>query len=189
VLSCPANLKPPVRFMKYPLYLLAACLVWLASCTSSHNKQLLGKWKAIQMESPRLNQEIQDAQLFIDTVGKSTTATQNKELYGVENMDSVREIMKEQIDLTLKEQKRMIDSTWLNFLPNGIVASNFGAPKPDTINWYLDEEGALILDEMKMKGAGDKVVMEIVTLKEDTLRLRFNENGYSSTATFIRDEK
>lgn len=175
--------------MKHLLYLLAVSIVLMASCTTSRDKQLLGKWKAIQMESPRLDQEIKDAQLFIDTVGKNTTSAQNKELYGVENMDSVRDIMKEQIDLTIKEQKRMIDSTWLNFLQNGIVASNFGAPQPDTINWYLDEEGALILDEMKMKGGGDKVVMEILTLTDDTLRLRFNENGYSSTATFMRDKK
>ncbi len=163
-----------------------ALILFLSSCTNSKEKKLMGKWVAIAMESPRLEQEIKEAQRFIDTVGSHTTPDENMALYGVRDMDSLRTLLKEQMELTLVEQKRLIDSTWLDFLKGGIIASNFGAPQPDTINWYLDDEGDLILDEMKMKGSGDKVRMEITTLTNDTLRLRFNENGYSSTATFVR---
>lgn len=157
-----------------------------SSCKPAKEKMLLGKWVAIKMESPQLDKEVKDTQVFIDTVGTSTSPDQNFELYGVRNMDSLRDFMKVQMETTLNDQKRMIDNTWLEFMKKDIVATNFGAPQPDTINWYLDEEGSLILDEMKMKGTGDKITMEIAKLVTDTLQLRFNENGYSSTATFIK---
>jgi hypothetical protein len=65
------------------------------------------------------------------------------------------------------------------------VATNFGEEQ-DTINWYLDDEGVLVFDEMKKKGGGSKINMEIVKLEKDSLHLRFSENGYSSTAIFIK---
>ena len=149
---------------------------------------LLGKWNATEMKSPQLDQQIADTKNFIDTVGKSTTPDENELLYGVRDMDSLRISMKENLDLTLSEQDRLIENTSLDFFSKEEVATNFGSGQ-DTISWFIDDEGTLIFDEMKKKGAGSKIHMEIVKLEKDSLQLRFNENGYTSTATFIRGKR
>lgn len=165
------------------IVLLAA--VAFTACKPSKQKMLMGKWQAVSMSSPQLDREITDTKNFIDTVGKTTTPDENEILYGVRDMDSLRIFMKEKLAETLAEQEHMIKNTSLDFYGKDEVASNFGSGQ-DTIGWYIDEDGALILDEMKTKGSGSKITMEIAKLEKDTLQLRFNENGYSSTATFIR---
>lgn len=155
------------------------------ACKPSKQKMLMGKWQAISMKSPQLDQEIADTRNFIDTVGKGTTPDENEDLYGVRNMDSLRIFLKEKLAETLTEQELMIKNTSLDFYSKDEVASNFGSGQ-DTISWYIDDEGALILDEMKKKGGGSKITMEIVKLVKDSLQLRFNESGYSSMATFIK---
>lgn len=170
--------------MKKTSILFIALLVF-AACKPSKQKMLMGKWQAVSMSSPQLEQEIADTKAFMDTVGKSTTPDENELLYGVRNMDSMRIFMKEQLNETLLHQEQLIQNTSLDFYSKTEVASNFGSGQ-DTIGWYIDDDGALILDEMKKKGAGSKITMEIAQLDQDSLQLRFNENGYSSTATFIR---
>jgi hypothetical protein len=56
------------------------------------------------------------------------------------------------------------------------------------VKWYFDDDGNIIMDEMAHKGAGSKIKMELVKLEDTILQLRFNENGFSSLATF-RPEK
>lgn len=157
------------------------------SCKSSKQDLIRGKWQAIGMESPQLDQEIKDTRNFIDTVGKSTSPEDNEILYGVRNMDSLREPMRRSMDSTLAAQQQLILETWLDFYSKDEVASKFGN-EPDTINWLIDEDGDLLLDEMKKKGGGSKVKMEIVKLVKDTLQLRFTESGYTSVATFLKSK-
>ncbi len=141
------------------------------------------KWKAVSLESPQLDQMIAEQRNFIDTVGKSTDAATNEALYGIRNMDSMRTMLKIQLDSFLAMQETTLNNTWLDFNKDGVVATNFGT-SPDTVNWYFDDEGNLMLDEMQKKGAGSKIKMEVMKLEENVLQLRFNENGFSSTATF-----
>ena len=98
-------------------------------------------------------------------------------------MDSMRAILKMQLDSFLSMQDQTVKNTWLHFMNNGTVATAFGTT-PDTIKWYFDDEGNLMLDELTNKGAGSKVKMEVVSLQDTMLQLRFNENGFSSIATF-----
>jgi hypothetical protein len=173
------------KHFRFPIIAITISLSFF-SCQPSKEKQLEGKWKAVKMESAELDQQIADTRNYIDTVGKNSTPEQNLEIYGVSNMDSMRNVLKEQLDYTLAEQQRTIDNTWLHFLRNGTAATDFGTGTPDTISWYLDDDGALMLDEMKMKGAGSKTKMDILKLENDSLLLRFSENGFTSTATFIK---
>ncbi|HTN45108.1 MAG TPA: hypothetical protein VL098_02085 [Flavipsychrobacter sp.] len=171
--------------------LLAICIpaiVFTSSCKPSKEKMLIGKWTATKMESPQLEQQIKDTKAFIDTVGTSTTPDQNFELYGVRNMDSLRDFMKQQLDATLDDQKKMIDKTWIEFMDKGVVATSFGAPVADTISFYIEEDTVLVLDEMKMKGTGSKINMNIVNLDQQNLTLRFTENGYNSTVIFMKSK-
>ena len=59
----------------------------------------------------------------------------------------------------------------------------------DSTKWYFDDEGALILDEMKMKGAGSKLKMDVIQLEDNILKLRFTEDGLTSTVTFEPQKK
>lgn len=171
---------------QFGLAIFAIALL-LTSCKPSKENMLLGKWKAIRMESAELDQQIADTRNYIDTVGKNSTPEENVQLYGVSNMDSMRSVMNDQLEMTLEEQKNTIDHTWIEFMKDGIVATDFGVGAADTINWYLDDDGALMLDEMKMKGAGSKTKMDIIKLEKDSLQLRFSENGFTSTATFVKE--
>lgn len=165
---------------------LAALLlvVFAVACKQQNDHLLVKKWQAVSLESPMLDAQIAEERRFIDTVGKTTDPETNERLYGVRNMDSMRLLLHAQMDSFIEMQSQTIRNTWLDFDKNGTVVSSFGS-QPDTVAWYLDDDGALILDEMKQKGSGSKIKMEVVKLDADTLKLRFNENGFSSTATFI----
>jgi hypothetical protein len=168
--------------MKKNAYFFCA-LTLFASCKESKEDLIARKWQAISLESPMLDKQIAEERRFIDTVGTNTDAATNERLYGVRNMDSMRQWMHAQMDSFVYTQQQTIQNTWLDFNKNGTVAANFGT-EPDTVSWYFNEEGALMLDEMKHTGSGSKIKMDVVKLEKELLQLRFEENGYSSTATF-----
>jgi hypothetical protein len=59
----------------------------------------------------------------------------------------------------------------------------------DSSRWYLDKDGALILNDLNAQSAQDKARMEIVELSADVLKLRFRENTASSVVTFHPEGK
>ncbi|HRO42398.1 MAG TPA: hypothetical protein PL009_06160 [Flavipsychrobacter sp.] len=159
------------------------CCVFVFSCKQSKEELITKKWQAIRVESPELEKQIADSRVFFDTVGKSTDAATNEQLYGARNMDSMRVILKMQLDSFIGLQAWTVKNTWLDFQKNGTVAAAFGT-QPDTVKWYFDDEGNLMLDELEQKGAGSKIKMEVVKLEDTALHLRFNENGFESVAIF-----
>ncbi len=171
-----------INMIKKICWALAGCIV-LYSCKQSKEDIITRKWQAVKVENPELEQQITDSRVFFDTVGKSTDAATNELLYGVRNMDSMRIVLKTQLDSFLAMQQQTVQNTWLHFNRNGTVAAAFGTD-PDTVKWYFDDEGNLMLDELEQKGAGSKIKMEVVKLEDTVLHLRFNENGFSSTAVF-----
>ncbi|MBS1588638.1 MAG: hypothetical protein JST52_03390 [Bacteroidetes bacterium] len=165
------------------LFALSLTSVLFFSCKSSKEKLITRKWQAARIESPELDQQIASSRIFFDTVGKSTDAATNEQLYGARNMDSLRVELKNQLDSFIAMQQETVLHTWLHFLKNGTVAVSFNTPV-DTVKWYFDDDGNLMLDEMQQKGAGDKIKMEVLDLSDTLLQLRFTENGFSSTAFF-----
>ncbi|RYG51579.1 MAG: hypothetical protein EOO01_08240 [Chitinophagaceae bacterium] len=168
--------------MRHILY-FTLLLTAAASCKPSKEELILKKWAATKVESPMLEKQIDEQKMFIDTIGTTTSADQNEKLYGVRNMDSMRVEMRKQLDLITGQQKEAIKNTWLHFNKDGTVAVNFGS-SPDTVSWYFEDDSTLMLDEMKLKGTGSKIRMNVVKLQKDSLQLRFDENGFSSLATF-----
>ena len=166
------------------LLLLVVITSFFISCKPSNEELISRKWVAVAIDNPELTPErIAETRYFFDTVGKSTSPEVNEQLYGVRNMDSLREILKYQLEGELATQEAIVQHTWMDFHKDGRVAANFGTEKADTVNWYF-EEGNLFLDEMKYKGSGSKIKMEVLKLDKETLQIRFNENGFTSTATF-----
>jgi len=156
----------------------------LLACRQSKEELIAKRWKAVSVESPKLDEEIRRQRTFVDTIGANNTPEVNEAQYGVRNMDSMRQVMKQQLELVIARQKESMVNTWLDFHKDGTVIVNFG-DRPDTVSWYFEDDGALMLDEMKQKGTGSKIRMEVITLEKEKLQLRFDENGFSSTASFV----
>src|SRR5690606_26119063 len=102
------------------------CPILLFSCKPSKEEIITKKWQAIRLENPDFEKQIADSRVFFDTVGKSTDAATNEVLYGVSNMDSMRAILKMQLDSFLSMQDQTVKNTWLHFMNNGTVATAFG---------------------------------------------------------------
>jgi hypothetical protein len=161
----------------------AACLLVLTSCKKTREEKIAKKWLAVSLENPDLDKQVAESRIFFDTVGRSTDPETNEQLYGARNMDSMRLILKQQLDSFLAMQAYTVKNTWLDFDKKGTVVANFGT-EPDTVKWYFDEEGNLMLDEQDPKVGGGKIKMELVKLEDTVLQLRYSENGFSSLATF-----
>lgn len=178
----PPYLSAIIMTKKHLLLLIAPMLLF--SCKPSKKELITRKWQAVGVQSGMLDNEIKEERHFIDTIGTTTSPAQNLELYGVSNMDSMRKLMHKSLDSTIASQEETIKNTWLLFDKNGTVVTHFGA-EPDTVAWYFDDDGALMLDEMKHKGAGSKIKMNVLKLTDKELQLQFEENGFSSTASFV----
>lgn len=165
------------------ILLLAACSLFFTACKESKEDMITKKWIATSVVNPELDKQIAESRVFFDTVGKSTDAATNEQLYGARNMDSLRILLRLQLDSFVAMQQTTLQNTWLHFMEDSVVAANFGT-QADTVKWYFDDDGNLMLDEMAHKGAGSKIKMELVKLEDTVLQLRFNENSFSSLASF-----
>ena len=166
------------RFLIIPLSL---CLLF--SCTGKKRHRLVGAWQEVKIINPDLDAAMESQKLFGDTVGHSTTPEQNLALYGTSNIDSFRKAVNANLDSFRKAQSTAVNATKFDFLENGIIYihSDEGV---DSSNWYIDDDGALILDEAKLKGVGNRIRMEIVELSDTLLKLQYTEKFLSSTAVF-----
>jgi hypothetical protein len=170
-------------------YIIAGLLLSVAlfSCKKSKEDKIARKWQAYELNSPQMDNMLAEQQAFIDTFGKNSDAATNIAIYNTANVDSLRHAMQAEVDDLKALQQHAVTNTWFDIRKNGIAVMNFSG-QVDSVNWYFDEEGALILDQMKLKGTGTKIVMEIVSLEDTMMKLRFTENGLTSSVTF-RPEK
>ncbi|RYD56088.1 MAG: hypothetical protein EOP56_14230 [Sphingobacteriales bacterium] len=173
--------------MKYTL-LLAIAAICFASCKQDKKDIIAKKWQATSLENLELEQKLKEQAVFIDTFGTHTDAATNMQLYGFTNIDSGRQAIRAEFEGYKQAQDMAVKNTWFNFRKDGVVNMNFGG-QVDSANWYFDDEGVLILDEMKMKGTGAKILMEVKELTDKHLKLKFNEDGLTSTVSFVPAEK
>jgi hypothetical protein len=169
--------------MKKLLVCIALVPVLLSSCKRHKKDMIAGQWQAFHLENAQMDSEMMSGQHFIDTVGKNTDAATNLQVYGVANMDSMRHIMQQQMDSMKIAQEESIKNTIFNFRKDGMAVLTFSG-RTDSAKWHYDEEGnAIILDIMQ--GQDDtKLNMDVATLSDTVLKLKFVENGSASTVTF-----
>lgn len=169
---------------KHIIVAAAALLLLATGCTQNNEKKIVGRWQQTSIHNPVMEEIVAEQQAFIDTLGKSTTPAQNDSLYGVQNIDSLREALRQEIKAFKEDQERAIQQTWFEFRKDGILLLKT-EDMLDSAGWYLEDDGhTLVLDEMKLKGSGTQVRMEIVTLTDDALKLRFSQGQDTSTVTF-----
>lgn len=169
------------------VFILLLSLVCFA-CKRSKKEMIIGKWHAVKLENPDMDSFFIKSQAYIDTIGKGHDAATNMQLYGVANMDSMRVILQAQYDSAKGMQALAIENTTFNFRKDSIVVLSFSG-SVDSSKWFLDESGSLVLDDLNGHGAGDKITMEVVSLSDTVLKLKFKENNATSTVTFHPERK
>lgn len=174
--------------MKKVFLALLTFSVLFLSCKQDKKSMIAKKWIAVSLENPQLDAVIKEQQTFLDTFGRNTTNEQNDSLYGVRNIDSMRQSLQAQLNDFKSMQEHSVKNTWFHFKHNGIVIMNFSG-EADSTKWYFDDDGNLMLDEMELKGAGARLKMEVAALSDTVLKLKLNQEGATSTVTFHPEHK
>ncbi len=174
--------------MKRLVIYIALLALLVYGCKGNKRNMLIGTWHAVKLENPEMDSFFKNSQGYIDTVGKNNNAATNIALYGVANMDSMRKFLQQQYDSTKAMQMDAVAHTTFKFRKDSVVELFFNG-SIDSSKWYLDKDGALILNELNAQSAEDKARMEIVELSGDVLKLRFRENTSSSVVTFHPEGK
>ena len=173
-------------YLRYFLTLL--CFTALVSCKSGLQDKLTGSWHAIHLDNPVMDSFFEKSQKYIDTLGNANDSIGNYKIYGVTNMDSVRKSMQLQHDSAKAMQSDAVLKTIIRFFKDGKAEITM-AGRVDTCKWLTDSDNGLILEEI---GAGNNASVSryhIVEINESQLKLRFFDEGDSSTVTFKHDDK
>jgi len=160
----------------------------LLSCKQDKKAMLERTWRAAALNNPQMNDIVMNGQTFIDTVGSHTNADANVDLYGTNNIDSLKKGLQLQLDSLKTDQLNTVQQTVFTFRKDGVAMISFNG-NTDSSKWYLDDQGNIVLDELKEKGAGDIIKMRIESLTDTALLLNFEENGTNSVVTFHPDKK
>jgi hypothetical protein len=174
--------------MKKLSYFALFIIILAAACKQNKKNMLVGTWHAVDLQNPQMDLMLSEGQHFIDTVGSTTDAATNMDLYGTTNMDSFRKVARLKLDSVRDMQMQAVKGTMFQFRKDGIALLTFSG-YPDSTKWYFDEEGKLVLDELQEKGAGANLKMDVEELSDTVLKLRFTENDLNSVVTFHPEKK
>jgi hypothetical protein len=157
------------------------------SCKRSRQETLIGSWHAVKLENPEMDSFFVKSQAFIDTMGKNGDAATNLQVYGVTNMDSLRQAMQHQFDSAKVMQQSSVLNTQFKFRKDSVAILAFNG-NVDSAKWHI-EGNILVMEDMNKETEGQKLHMEILALTDTVMKLKFEENGASSTVTFNPDAK
>lgn len=175
--------------MKKIVLLCFAATVALGSCKTNDKKSLItGKWQAVSLENTGLAEMMKQQGDFLDTFGKNNTPEQNMAIYGFTNIDSAREILKQEMVEYMAMQDHAVKNTWFDFKKDGTVVMNFSG-QVDSTKWRIGDDGKLVLDETSAAANGEKITMEILYLTDTLMKLQMNEQGMNSTVIFKPADK
>jgi hypothetical protein len=166
-------------------YIYIAALIGIASCKPDKDDLIIGLWQEVKIVNPQIDNAIEEQRMFLDTVGKQTDSAANLALYGMSNIDSFKKNLQTNIDSYKRAQGKAISETWFDFHTNGLVYLH-SEEGLDSAKWYFEDDGALMLDEEKLKGTGSKIRMEVEALNDTAMQLHYSEQYLSSTAHFRR---
>ena len=149
---------------------------------------LLGSWHGVKMEEPGMDSFFINSQHYIDTFGKNGSPESNMELYGVANMDSLRNILQLQLDSTKAVEQNAVTNTIFTFRQNGTIITSFSG-NLDTGGWSLKDDKSLILQQLTGKDSGMTQNAEIISIDKDELKLRFEQDHSFVNVTFHHEAK
>jgi hypothetical protein len=162
--------------MNYRQLLLFALIVtFLAACRNRTGRMLIGKWRSFRVENRDKDNFFKSSRAFIDSMGVGNSDSVNFEIYGVTNIDSLRNELRAQYDSAYAAQLGIDTSSIFSFNNDSTVTFSFPG-RSETGKWRLDNSGALVLDETNEMGQTEQLKVDI----------NFTNNN-EMTLTFIRD--
>jgi hypothetical protein len=167
--------------MKKNLLLLLIPLV-LFSCKQNRRAMLTKTWHATNLESKEMDSILTQGQKFIDTVGKNTDSVTNVATYGTANMDSLKHELQLQLDSVKMMQAESVTSTVFQFRKDSVAVLAFQG-RTDSMKWQIEVD-TITLSPLNGIGTLEEVRMEIISLADTSMKLKFRENGASSIVTF-----
>ena len=157
------------------------------SCGRNKREMLVGTWQGILLENAKDDSFYVMSQRVIDTMGKGHSNNENRAIYGVTNMDSVRQDFQVKHDSAQFIQKDRVRKTVFQFINNSMAYLTFaGNPNTDTTKWNFDDEGAIIFEDLSVGGGHAMKRMQIITLTDSILKLKLWTEIDTSQITFRR---
>ncbi|MCB0699805.1 MAG: hypothetical protein H6551_03720 [Chitinophagales bacterium] len=174
---------------KYTFILLSITLAMVSCSVQNKKNELSGKWQAVKLDNPQLDELAAMQMKFLDTFGTHTTPEENMKLYNFTNIDSARASLKQEMDNYFAEQDSVIKNTTFEFKSDGVAYLNFNGDV-DTSSWKINDAGKLVLENMKKQNA-DRVELEIISLSDTELKvvLLGKDRGVNSTVIFKPADK
>ncbi len=169
--------------MKVAVTSLLLVSLFICSCKHSKQEMILGEWRGVNFENPEMDSFFNKSQQYIDTIGKNGNPATNLELYGATNMDSIRNILQQEHDSTKMLQLNAVKNTVFTFMKDSIVVISFDG-RMDTSKWRFENEHSLVMEELTGNSKGSKTTMDIVSLTDKELTLKFIQENTYSTVTF-----
>jgi len=143
---------------------------------------LVRKWRAVKMQSPLVDSVYKANRSYIDTLGKASSPEANLEIYGTANMDSVRRLLRHELDSTMADKMKSVKNTTFNFRKDNILVLSFDG-QVDSCKWQFDAKGKLVFTSID--GTDDNNMdMQVLTLTEAEMKLKFIEDNSYSIVTF-----
>lgn len=176
--------------MKKTLLISLQILVLFTACNpGSDKKQMLtGKWQATDLENQKLKEMMDQQNAFLDTFGVNSTDEHNIAVYGFSNIDSAREVLKQEMVEYMAMQDHAVKNTVFDFRADSIVLMDFSG-QVDSAKWMIGDDGNLVLEPVGTDDAAEKINMEIMSLSDTLLKLQLTEQGMSSTVIFKPADK
>lgn len=173
--------------MKKLIAPLLLALTVMTACKQSKKDMITGKWQAVKYENPEMDAFFEETGHYIDTLGSNGNAATNIELYGSNNIDSVRKAMREKRDSVMLMQNASVKNTTFEFTKPDLVVINFNG-RIDSGKWtFKKEDGSqLEMEELNGPDKGTKIQIDVLTLKTDSLKLKIDQENTSSMVTFRR---
>lgn len=165
--------------MRKPIILLAITVL-LFSCNSKDDK-IIRKWQANSVTDTYADSLIRLQQYFIDTVGKTSDSLANAMRYG--NLDSLKAVLQQELDVHTGRQHEIIRNTWFNFMADSVAFISFGGSGTDTCTWYVANKTDLILIDRKTGFQGNAIKMNIAELSDTSLKLTIKQPETERTIT------
>lgn len=153
-------------------------MVYLTACKDSKTDLLCKKWKTVALQNTKMEQEMKFMEQYVDTIGQN-----DPELRSSVNLDSAKMLIKEEMQRSVLEQKQAIENTLMEFKTNGIAYTT-SIDGVDSAMFSI-ENNFIKIDEAKLKGVGETMTFEILSLSKDTLKMQLVDYGDTSVVVMI----
>ncbi len=152
--------------------------IFAHSCAENQQKLLCKKWKTVALYNSKMQSELDFMLKYIDTLGSN-----DSELRQSVNLDSIKNLLRSELQVSEDEHRLALENTIMEFLPNGKTYSKSIDGEDSAM--YTIEDNAIKIDEAKLKGYGETMTFDIIKLTKDSLKIRFINFGDTSLISLV----